>query len=182
MLVSQGSRPNPETGPVWGSYPAPQPFCLKVRRRHLMSQTSTKKVSKDTLKTHTQALQPFWFMWEKTKNRHPIGVGLGRGEWLSFHARALLSSGRSRKQRARKIRKFSGPKKEVISILKNACFKGSSAKSWPWAFFRAPQALNTVFLWETFFFLPNHRFEPLQAGLFQDEPVPARFFGCTKLF
>ena len=33
-----------------------------------------------------------------------------------------------------KNRKFSAPKKEVISILKNARFKGSGAKSWPWTF------------------------------------------------
>ena len=33
-----------------------------------------------------------------------------------------------------KNRKFSAPKKEIISILKNARFKGSGAKSWPWTF------------------------------------------------
>ena len=35
--------------------------------------------------------------------------------------------------------KFSGPKMEVISILKNAWFEGSGAKSGPWAFFGVPK-------------------------------------------
>ena len=30
------------------------------------------------------------------------------------------------------------------------------------------------------FFLPNHRFQHLQAGLFQDAPVSARFLGVRR--
>ena len=32
------------------------------------------------------------------------------------------------------------------------------------------------------FFLPNHRFQHLQAGLFQDAPVSARFLGAKDAF
>ena len=48
-----------------------------------------------------------------------------------------------------KIPKFQGPKTEVISILKNARFTGSGAKSWPRAFLPpgwSKLALNGAFI------------------------------------
>ena len=59
--------------------------------------------------------------------------------FLPFHSGASLLSvtwraaKASSRQTSQKLKK-SAPKKEVISILKNARFKGSGAKSWPWTF------------------------------------------------
>ena len=111
-----------------------------VQSEHLSptSSASTQEAS-ETSGVSTSSWQRHWFHLLFLKG-HMV---LHRAKTTCFQAapsqttakhriRKSIAWNRLRQNKPPKNRKFSGPKKEVISILKNARFKGSGAKSWPW--------------------------------------------------
>ena len=153
MLVLRGPAPNLDPGPFLGpqnpnprtpnpEFPNPEPQTQNPKPQTQNPQTQNPKPRTPNPKHQNRKFSgPKTEVISILKNAWFKGSGAKSGPWAFFGApKPQTQNPKPRTPNPEPQNpKFSGPKTEVISILKNAWFEGSGAKSGPWAFFGVPK-------------------------------------------